>query len=458
MKEISKKELMNQILESQIEMGEMADYNPGREDKNPWDETPEERVARGLPPQYFQKKSKVTPFHFERPAANQPKEEKTAPDMFVYNDPDNEGKKLVVVQKPGETLLTEEELARTEPKFHQWVQAQGRMLILEVKNKIMHDPLEVSKANPAKSALGYRQKLGLNFGEKEATRVTKPKELILRKLLNPAIEGLAASINQHLLDSGLPPIATPDRVYKTQKANIDRFSTIENQEVSFETHNVYLYETVGDYIQNAKDKYSIFVGRNRPITGTPRLTHLVRRHNPGTNYSATRKTEKKNADYKADPYTPKLGLEKQAYSVTDYDVEILEVLNVKGGLTQAGDENRSAYKWTIQFKTEYGSKLREESGVRGGLIEDKFLVAEATTGPISKLEGSDGTIATNAQIVEAFNSAINDIKEQILSEIVPEDELRNRFSAAGRTQAFRDVNESVNVDTIVNKIINELKQ
>ena len=340
-----------------------------------------------------------------------------------------------------------------EPKFHQWVQAQGKMLILDVKNKIMHDPLEVTKASPSKAAFRYREQLGLEFPEKEATRVTKPKEKILRKLLNPAIEGLAVSINQHLLDSGLPPISTPDRVYKTQKANIDRFSTIENQEVSFETHNVYLYETVADYIQNAKEMY-----RNRPVTKQPRLTHLVRRHNPGRNYSATRKTEKKNADYKADPYTPKLGLEKQAYSVTDYDVEILEVLNVKGGLTQAGDENRSAYKWTIQFKTEYGNKLREESGIRGGLVENRFYVAEATTGPLSKLEGNDGTIATNAQIVEAFNSAINDIQSQILSEIVPEEELRSRFAAAGRTQAFRDVNESIDVDTIVNKIINELKQ
>ena len=453
MKEISKKQLMNQILESQIEMGEMADYNPGREDKNPWDETPEERVARGLPPQYFQKKSKVTPFHFERPAANQPKEEKTAPDMFVYDDPDNEGKKLIVVQKPGETLLTEEELARTEPKFHQWVQAQGRMLILEVKNKIMHDPLEVSKANPAKSALGYRQKLGLNFGEKEATRVTKPKEKILRKLLNPAIEGLAASVNKHLVDSGLPPISTPERMKDAQKANIDRFSTIENENISFETHNVYLYETVADYIQNAKEMY-----KNRPVTKKPRLTHIVRKYNPGRNYSDTRKTEKVSASYKEDPLTPKLRKEKRGYSVVDYDVEILEVLNVKGGLTQAGDENRSAYKSTIQFKTEYGSKLREESGIRGGLVEDRFYVAEATTGPLSKLEGNDGTIATNAQIVEAFNSAINDIQSQILTEIVSEDELRSRFAAAGRTAAFRDVNESIDVDTIVNKIINELKQ
>ena len=37
-------------------------------------------------------------------------------------------------------------------------------------------------------------------------------------------------------------------------------------------------------------------------------------------------------------------------------------------------------------------------------------------------------------------------------------ELRGRFTAAGRTDAFREVNESIDVDSIVNKIINELKQ
>ena len=452
MKEISKKQLMNQILESQSEMTEMADYNQGREEKNPWDETPEERAAAGFDPNYFQRKSKVTPLHFQRPPANQPKEEKTAPDMFIYRDPEDEDKKLVVVQKPGETLLTEEDLRKEEPKFYEWVQKQGRMVFLEVKNKIMHDPLEFSKASPSKAAMRYREKIGVEFPEKGETRVTKPKEKILRKLLNPALRKLAASINEHLTKSGLPPIATPERMFEDQKQNIDRFSVIENQNVSWETHNVFLYETIGDYVQNAKEMY-----RNRPVSKQPRLTHLVRRYNPGVNYSATRKTEKKNADYKADPYTPKLGLEKQAYSVVDYDFEILEVLNVKGGLTQAGDENRSAYKWTVQFKTEYGSKLREESGVRGGLIEDKFLQAEATTGPLPKLEGSDGSIATNLAIVNAFNEALEDIKTQILS-IDSEDEIRNRFAAAGRTEAFRDVNESIDVDTIVNKIINELKQ
>ena len=75
-----------------------------------------------------------------------------------------------------------------------------QVIFLEVKNKIMHDPLEVSKANPSKAAFRYREQLGLNFGEKEATRETKPKERILRKLLNPAIKDLAKLVNKHLTE------------------------------------------------------------------------------------------------------------------------------------------------------------------------------------------------------------------------------------------------------------------
>jgi hypothetical protein len=103
------------------------------------------------------------------------------------------------------------------------------MLILDVKNKIMHDPLEVSKASPSKAAMGYREKLGLNFPEKEATRETKPKEKILRNLLNPLLRDLASSINGNLISSGIPPIAIPERMFKNQKDNIEMLHAFPDQ-------------------------------------------------------------------------------------------------------------------------------------------------------------------------------------------------------------------------------------
>jgi hypothetical protein len=451
MKEITKKILLNQILESQNEMNEMADYNPGREEKNPWDETPEERAARGLDPNYFQRKSKVTPLHFERPAANQPEAEKTAPDMFVYNDPFEEGKKIVVVQKPGMTILTEEQLQAENPKFHTWAKSQGKLLFLEVANKVKHDPLEVSKANPSKAALKYRGQLGVEFPEKEATRVTTTREKILRNLLNPMVRQAASQINDSLVAAGIPPIETPERMYKSQKENINNYTMIDNDNVSWETQNTYFYETVKDYIQNAKEMYT-----NKPITKAPRLSHLVRRYNPGRNWSPVRKSEKMDTGYKQDPLTPVLKLDKRGYSAHDYDVELVSLFNLKGSPTQT-NEGGTAFKWTVQFKTNYGKKLREESVIRGGLVEDKFLQSEAVTGPMEKLVGPDGTIASNPEISDALNRAIADIVGQI-NTIEPKEELRNRFSGVGRMEAFREVNESTVIDSIVNKVINELKQ
>lgn len=452
MKEISKKQLMNQILESQKEVTEMADYNPGREDKNPWDETPEERAARGLDPNYFQRKSKVTSLHFNRPPADQPEKEKTAPDMFIYDDPrpGNEGKKVTVVQRPSIRMVNEEQIEQINEKFVEWGNKMGSIMFLEVTNKIKHDPLEITKASPSKAAMRYRSQLGLEFPEKDPSRVETPKTKILKNLLNPTLRSLAESINSRLVAAGIPPIEIPERMFKSQKENIDRFSIIENDNITWETQNTYFYETVEDYTQNAKEKY-----RDRPESKPPRLTHLVRQYNPGRNWSPTRKTEKKGADYKADPLTPVLKLDKGGYSAHDYDVEMTSTLSIKGTPTQVGDENRTAFRWTIQFKTQYGKKLREESRVSGGLVDDKFFEATAVTEPLNRLVGSDGSIAGNLQIASAFREAINDIAAQI-DEINAKEELRSRFAAAGRTDAYREVNESI--DGIVNKIINELKQ
>jgi len=449
MKEISKKQLVNQILESQRDVNEMADYNPGREDKNPWDETPEERRERGLDPNYFQRKSKVTSLHFNRPPADQPEKEKTAPDMFVYDDPrpGNEGKKIVVVQKPGIEMITEEQLEKENPRFHAWCQTIGGLLFLEVNKRIKHDPLEITKASPSKAAMGYRAQLGLTFPEKEPSREETPRTRILKYLLNPNIRDLAADINPHLEEAGLPPIEVPERLFKSQKENIDNYSTIENDNVSWETQNTYFYNTVENYIDNAKEKY-----RNREETNPPRLTHLVRQYNPGRNWSPTRKTQKINYGY-----TPKLGLEKSGYSEHDYDVEINSVFSVRGTVTQVGEENRSAFKWTLEYKTYYGKKLREESGIRGGLVEDKFFKSEAVTEPLRSLTGGGKAIDANLQIRQALAEAMADMKAQIEA-LDAKDELRSRFAGVGRTEAQRELNESINVDEIVTKIISELKQ
>jgi hypothetical protein len=453
MKEISKKQLMNQIVESKSEINEMA-YRPGREDTNPWDETRDERRAAGKDPNYFERDSAAAAYNFVRQPAKLAKDErKTPPDIWVYRDPFNEFKKNVVVVNDDLTVITEEQLKEENPKFYAWATSRGKLSFIKMKRKAMFDPLEATKSpqNTSKAAMMYRQQAGLEFPAKEATRFETEQTKILKNILYKPLREIQDELNAHLQSIGLPPIQIPDQEYKDQKENIDNYGTISNTNVSWETQNTYFYETVPKYIKNAKDLYF-----GRPVE-EPHLTHLPRQYNPDARWSPTRKTEKTSQQYKADPLTPKLKLNKQGRAADEFDFEINAIFNIRGTVTAAG-ENQSAFKWTIQYKTQIGKKLREESRIVGGLVDDKFLEAESVTGPLDRLVGSDGSIASNNQIKEAFIEAVNEIKAKILALDTDKQELRLRFAGAGRTDATLQLNESIKVDSIVNKIIEELKQ
>ena len=452
MKKISKKELMTQINEAR------GAYVSGREDKNPWEETPEERVARGLPAEYTKTRVdfKESPFWFKKPSPDTPKDQLPAPDGVIVHDPENEDGYIVVVQIEGVavTLINEDTLKAENPKFHTWATTPpNRLGFVNVNKKIARDIFGFGRINPKPSHMAYRKQISKEPfpGPDEPPKEQTERAKILRKFINPMLRSFAESVNDHLNSAGLPRLVIPEHQYQEQTENINKYTTIQNDKVIWSSQNTYFYPTVDKYIQNAKDLY-----RGRESQITPRETHLVRQDNPGRNWSPTRKSEKKDASYKADPLTPILKLDKSGYSAEDYDVEINEVFTIRGGITQFGDENRTAFKWIIEFKTQYGKKLREESRIQGGLVEDIYLTSEATTGPIDKLAGDDGSIATNREIVDAFKQALAEIQAQIMA-IDPKTELRSRFAGVGRTEMTRQVDESIDIDSIVNKIISELK-
>jgi hypothetical protein len=429
-------------------------YRPGREDTNPWDETPDERMVAGKDPKYFERDSAASSYNFVRQPAKLPKgERKTPPDIWVYRDPFDESKKNIVVVNDDLTVLTEEQLKQENPKFYNWAISRGKLSFITMKRKAMFDPLEATNApqNISKAAMRYRQQAGLEFPAKEATRFETEQTKILKNILYKPLREIEGELNEHLQSIGFPPIQIPDQEYKDQKENINNYSIITNELVSWETQNTYFYDTIPKFIKNAKDLYF-----GRP-TEKPHLTHLPRQYNPDANWSPTRKTEKTSAQYKADPLTPKLKLNKQGRAADEYDYEINTIFNIRGTVTQAAG-GATAFKWTLQYKTQYAKKLREASRAEGGLKDDKFLEAESVTGPLERLVGGDGSIASNNEIKEAYIEAVNDLKAQILALDTDKQELRLRFAGAGRTDATLQLNESIKVDSIVNKIINELKQ
>lgn len=275
MKEILKKDLLAKLNESSLEMDEMSKYNPGREEKNPWDETPEEREER----QRFEKRSVTKSYRFQKPPIGTQPKDMPPVDVWIYNPTkDPQGERTAVIPT-GLIPITEEELRAANPKFFEWAQKEmgDRVHIIQM-NKVHHDPLEPGKAKPSPKALSLRQKANLSFETKDSGP-TSDREKILRSF-NPIVSKVLINqeVNNKLIESGFPPLKMPDQMFKGQKAPIDRHSTITNSEINFGGHNYDFYLSIADFAKANEDR---LYGESPSVDVL--TTHMPRQYNPGAN-------------------------------------------------------------------------------------------------------------------------------------------------------------------------------
>lgn len=464
MKEISKKQLLNQINEIDYSNRKVGKgLYIGRDEHGAWEKEshPDAREARGLPREYPKrpKEAGESPDWFDRRAARAFEAERGGPplsDMMIIDDPENVDGFLVVIQRDGVdiTLITEETLEQENPDFYTWATTPpNRLAFINLKNKIGRDwfggrrnPLDAAhiKRREEVSAIPFS---GKQYTPRDADekRIYSDREKILRKI-NPLIREFSENTKKLLNAAGLPEIVAPYHKYREQTENINQYTTINNQSVTWSTQNTFSYP-IDEYIQNAKD-----LRRGVTPNFTPVGRHAVRQDNPGRNWSITRPTENKDVVYKEHPLTAKYKLNRRGFDANDLDAMVADVFTFRGQATQD-----NGFTWTMEFKTKFGKKLKEESNISGGLVEDMFLQSTASTGPLESLVGDDDSIASNEQIIDAFKEALNDIASKIAS-IDPKEELRKRYAGVGRSETTLKVNESLNIDSIVNRIINELKQ
>jgi hypothetical protein len=465
MKEISKKQLLNQINEAEFEKRKAGSglYIP--RGYAPWEKEsqPDAREARGETRDYPKRREGAgeSPDWFDREAARAYEAEMGgAPesDMMIIDDPENAGGSLVIVQRDGIniTLITEEKLKDENPDFYNWAtRPPNRLTFIDFKKKMGRDwfggkrnPLPNFQAERRKqvSAVDFSTEPFLPANEK---REYDEREKILREI-NPLIREFGFITKQKLNSAGLPEIVAPYHKFREQTENINKYTTINNNTILWSTLNIFLYDA-DEYIQSAKDMY-----RPRPNSTPPKLPksrHAVRKDNPGRNWSITRPSEIKSQSYKENPLTPGYQLNKGGYEADNVDYMVATAFTFRG---QATEDNR--FVWELEFQTQYGKKLKEATRIEGGLITDETninFVSTASTGNLEEMLGPNGSIATNDAIMDAFKEALSDITSKIES-IDARKELYRRYAGVGKADTTLQLNESI--DTIVSKIINELKQ
>lgn len=443
MKEILKKDLLVKLNESSLEMDEMSKYNPGREEKNPWDETPEEREER----QRFEKRSVTKSYRFEKPAIGTRPEDMSPVDVWIYNPTkDPQGERTAVIPT-GLVPITEEELRAANPKFFEWAQKEmgDRVHIIQM-NKVFHDPLEPGKAKPSPKALGLRQKTNLSFETKDSGPSTD-REKILRSF-NPIISKVLVNqqVNNKLIESGFPSLKMPDQMFKGQKAGTDTHSTVGNSEINFGGHNYDFYLNIADFAKANEDR----LYGETPSVDILR-THMPRQYNPGANWDALRPTENMDTNYKDNPLTPLLKLAKRGYRPEDRDVAVSTSISIRGVERILNDGN-SKYEWTVNFSTLIGKKLKDQIRISGNdRQKDKNFVCTEESEPFL----SAGNPLQYSECVEALVKCLNKVKNDILSMDVTE-ELESR-SVVDRS----DITQRMNEDTItklVSTIMKEIKR
>lgn len=298
-------------------------------------------------------------------------------------------------------------------------------VLLDKLNEIANNKVTLYEGNRLKYA-PRNTKVGTQYqpsGEKYSE-----KEAILRSL-NPLIKTqLTDKVNEHLIKCGLPPIQTYDN-----QAFVDKYAEISNRRIDWESHDYDFYDSVVDFANAAKQ----LVTKGTTDVKIYR-THMPRQYNPGTNWSALRKTEKTFSNFKKDPLTPVYKLPKMGYEAEDKDVAISNTLHITGGRTSDG-----YYSWTVKVNTFMGKKLKEESRVVSGKYEnDKSFTSNTSTPNVPEYTDN---VLSDMDVKESLIQALSEVAEKIL-QINPKNELikRIRVSQTGITRKIETNEEQLN--------------
>ena len=297
----------------------------------------------------------------------------------------------------------EEFLSTYKDAIEQMKQQYGDFYISEENTIPKCEPRTTARAKMLKKSTGDVQAVDTKVRfETEISDANYLKRYLIYPMIKNVLLG-DESLQKHLEMCSIP------RIKVNERANLDRHSKFNNKVLTYQTLNFNSYKDVRDFFNSAVRKVQ---GENSNEENEYREYHMARQFNKL--YQNWDKTKKSNERFFG--FTPVYNLEAYGLSPTSFDVTIWSMLNVSGTLVQGGDVAK--FEWKINFKTEHGKKLKDNSQLsRLNINKDyditKDIMVELEDLEMSKLELKD-YLAKNKSVIEGLKNVLLDLKQEIL--------------------------------------------
>jgi hypothetical protein len=343
-----------------------------------------------------------------------PPGEHGVPDAWILNPTLESGKEKLIVP------LDCDELNEFIEKNKEWLDSLGALHKIEPElvacKRTKDQPRSYKTGTPYYAS-----------GEKMSAQ-----EKIKRKLFSVIdSEFTNEEFSEVLNKRSIPTIIARDRKH------INLYTRFDNEKIVYETHNYNAYETVQDFLKAAIARVK---GGDTPEMKT---YHLARQYNNNySNWAADKKNQKQYAGktdvYKLDAY----GLEEK-----NLDVSIRMDFKI------SGEKIGESFTWNVRMTNKIGKKLSDESGLRGGFLDDKLFQATTTAQLDPTKQFTDEyTVMDDINVVNALLQAIADLKSQIEA-IDPKETLK--VATVKQYQIKRPVNEAL-TEKLIKRIVNKL--
>ncbi len=230
-------------------------------------------------------------------------------------------------------------------------------------------------------------------------------------------------------------------VVARERKNVNQYGKFSNQKIEYSTHNYNAYGSVKDFLTAAIARVK---GQDTPDMKT---FHMARQYNTRYNNWRADKKMLKQYEGKTEKYMlDAFGLEEQNLDVTiRMDFEIFGEL--------IGD---NSYTWNVRITTKIGKKLEEETGLKGGFLDDKTIQNSTTVQLAPGTQFNETyTVMDNPEIVNALIEVINSLKSQVES-IDPKETLKvatvKRYQINPNQGQINETIKQKLIDRVVKKI------